>query len=200
MSESPSTDDDASSDTTRRSVLKAAGATAAAGLGGVAASTAASDVEQVPADQSAIEAVFDWHAGDLLEALAADGLVESADVAALDTRPADFSTAAGDLTGTTVLRSDGVHLVQTMQSVGEDVLAIVVALEEGKAYAWLRRQVGEDLLYDVDAGRVGDEVSTASATCPSCECSPLACNGTRSEDCNCCDDDGECVTVHFCDC
>lgn len=200
MTESPSTDEDVSSDTTRRSVLKAAGATAAVSLGGVAASGSAAgrDIEPVAADRAAIEAVLDYRAGDLLEALAADGVIESADVSALDTRPASFGTVLSDRRGAAVVRDAGVHRIQSTRRVDGGTLAVAVELETGEAYAFLRTDDGGHRVWNVDAGRFGDDVSTQDC---SCSCSRITCDGTRSEICTCCDSDGEnCEHVGFCDC
>lgn len=204
-SQTPETSHDEQSDTTRRSVLKAAGATAAVGLGGAAASGSAAarpTRRPVAADRAAIETVFDWHAGDLLEALAADGVIETADRSALDTRATSMDAVVGSQDGSAVVRDldSGVHEVRTMREVSGGTLSIAVEVETGRAYAFYRPDSGGRYLYDVDAGYFGDEIGTQSHDC-TCTCSPIACQGTRSEECECCDTaTGECHTDHYCNC
>ncbi len=202
MTETPSTDGDASSDTTRRSVLKAAGATAAVGLGGAAASgtAGARSVRPVAADRAAVETVFDWHADDLLAALADDGLVESADASVLDTRPATMDAVLGSHDGTAVVRDvdSGVHEVRTVREVDGGTLSVSVETETGKAYAFYRPDSGGRYLYDPDAGYFGDEIGTLCHTCE-CRCSNILCDNSRSERCECCCD-GDCHVDHYCNC
>lgn len=204
MTETPNTDGDASSATTRRAVLKAAGATAAVGLGGAAASgtAGARDIEPVAADPAAAETVFDWHAGELLDDLVADGVI--ADRSALSLDPGDFGAMVADRDGAAVVRDrdSGVHEVRTVQQVGGGELSVTVEAETGRAYA-LFYPVGSDerRLYNPDVGARGDDVGTLSHDC-TCRCSSLVCEWPyESEECECCDSvTGECHTDFYCRC
>ncbi len=199
------TSDDESSTTSRRSVLKAAGATAAVGLASAAASgtAGAQDVKQpVAADRAAAETVFDWHAGELIDDLVADGVI--ADRSALSLEPGDFGAMVADRDGAAVVRDrdSGVHEVRTVQQVGGGELSVTVEAETGRAYAlFYPAGTDERRLYNPDVGARGDDVGTLSHDC-TCRCSSLVCEWPyESEECECCDSvTGECHTDFYCRC
>lgn len=214
MSDTPTADGDASSTTTRRSVLKAAGATAAAGLATTAAAgTAAADaatpggsgahgVEPVTADRAAAETAFDWHADELLADLEADGVI--VDRSALSLEPGDFGAMVADRDGTAVVRDrdTGVHEVRTVQQVGGGEVAMAVEVETGRAYAvFSPAGTDERLLYDPDYDHRGSAMVEVNDQCD-CFCGGAPCDETfkLSEECVCCGSTGGCRRLIFCGC
>jgi uncharacterized protein YdbL (DUF1318 family) len=191
-----------SSNIDRRKFLKGAAATAAVSLsaaGSAAASTPGAAVEARYADPLVTETALGTHASDLLAMLARDGLLESADVAALNTRrPASYGDVAKKLEGTVHLQSGGdLERIVSVKHLDRGVLTVTVEPGDGRSYAFFEPADGSSqILYNPEVG-VKDVSSQECNT--RCSCGNPTCEGTWSAECTtCCD--GECQTSYFCNC
>lgn len=193
---------DESSNVDRRKFLKGAAVTAAVSMsaaGPALASTADGAVEARYADPLVTETALDSHADDLLAMLAGDGLLESADIAALNTRrPASYSDVAKKLEGTVHLQSDGdLERIVSVKHLDDGVLTVTVEPGDGDAYAFFEPADGSShVLYSPDVGVrdiSGEECNTT------CSCGNPLCESSWSAECTtCCS--GDCKTNYFCNC
>lgn len=153
------TDQNADSDVTahRRTILRGvAGATGALALGGAATGTAVgADLEErvdgidsTYATTDAVRRAVDGHAGDLLETLSSDGVVEAGDSSALPLgdrldRSAFAAGESGFRVSGVVERGTPTARIAVARRVDDGLLWLYVHPEDGRSYATVKPGVDE---------------------------------------------------------